>query len=420
MRVLLVNPPHLRLGGGSCSWIGVGLMYVAQSLLEHGHEVKIYNSDKRDRNIVLSDKYYYFELDKVFEQNYNSEYFLDEIVKNILDFNPDVVGFYVYSINIRYVEKIIKRLRQLSKVRIIGGGVHFRYAPKSYNISGLFDAVCVTEGEDVVENMLYVNGVHSSDTIDINRVIKKDIFFENDYDCLMSIEAVRGCPYNCVFCQTGNFTDKKKVKRDIDIVVEEIEYRKSLGIKRFIFSDELIDVKYFRELGNRVSGIELAIETRVDAVNDEKMKILKDLGCLIVKYGIESGSDKQLKIYNKQFGLRDIERAVELTKKYGIMAQGNCVIGCPDSTEEDYNDSYEFFKKLDLDWVSSSILVPFPGTKLFDNVKDKLTPNLRDYMFSGRFANEEWYRFWNITRENLEKFSSLNDNKVHYHDRGKE
>src|SRR4030042_1810805 len=422
MRVILVNAPQYRFIGGSCNFTGVGLTYIAQVLKNNGHEVKIFNADKdNNKNIVLDNRELFFNSYKTFFNKFHSPDLLSDIVKKILSFNPDVVGFYVYSNNRLYIEKIIKEVKNMSskKIRFIAGGIYFRlYSDKMIEVNTYpFDSVCVTEGENCIENMLYNDGVFYNDkkVKDIN--IDKDVFYEEDYlSHLQHIEFSRGCPFQCVYCVSGSL-NSKIFYRDISTVIKDIEYRKSLGVNHFIFIDELFinNKKRLIEFANKLkSKISFTVETRVDSITDESIKILKNIGCDRIKLGVEYGTEKEFLFTNKNTSLYKISIAFDIIKRYDINIQCNNILGAPDCNSNEYLNGIKFLKKLNADWYSTSVLMPFHGTVLYENMKNKINFELEYYLSIGLIYHPSWYDFWNINKEVIDETIKLNENKKNY------
>jgi len=418
-RVLLVNPPNYRLSGASCNWCGVGLQYLAQSLNEKGHYCKIYNSDKgEDMTTLITEEFRFFESDKIHLNNFHSHDFLMEIVHTILDFNPDVVGFYCYTNSLMYITKIVEECRRLnSSIRFIGGGIHWLVTQaKDKNIYP-FDAVCISEGEELIEKMLVEDGILGGGTVDINKYkhISEDVLLDVDFDILANIETSRGCPYKCVFCVSGS-NDEKLRSRDPEIVAKEMEYRMSKGIKYFYFTDELFvkQRKYLLEMKKLIpKDAKFIVETRVDAINDEKISTLAEMGCFRIKFGVEVGTQHQLDVLKKKFTLQQAADAIALTKSYGIEAQCNHILGCPDSDEDEYMKSIEWLINADADWYSTSILMPFLGTVMYDDLLPTLSEELILQMMMGRQHTTEWYDYWGLTDKVLKYACTMNDKKKH-------
>jgi len=121
-------------------------------------------------------------------------------------------------------------------------------------------------------------------------------------------------------------------------------------------------------------GIEISWATpngiRADKVDEELLALMKKAGCYYVVFGIESGNQKILDNINKNETLADIERAVKLAHKSGMMTQGFFILGLPGETEETIKDSVRFAKRLPLDRAQFLILDLLPGSALWKEHKE--------------------------------------------------
>jgi len=118
---------------------------------------------------------------------------------------------------------------------------------------------------------------------------------------------------------------------------------------------------------------------RVDSVDEELFVKLKKSGCYMVSFGIESGSQKVLDSIPKKIKLKDVETAVNLAKKSGLMTFGFFLFGLPAETRETMQQTIDFSKKLNLDIAKFAIVTPFPGTKLFDYLDSSGLINTYDW-----------------------------------------
>ena len=185
----------------------------------------------------------------------------------------------------------------------------------------------------------------------------------------------RGCIYRCIFCSNiSNFGTNMKsariVARDISSIEEEIldcKYR--YGINHLSVQDELFPAS--RELLHKFceitarEGITFNCNTRADILKEEDYRILRESGCLQVGIGVESGSERILRLIGKSVKKEEIGNSFELARKYRIRRVGYFLIGShPDETEEDVFETIRFIKDIKPDLITCTLAVPYPGTRL--------------------------------------------------------
>ncbi len=182
------------------------------------------------------------------------------------------------------------------------------------------------------------------------------------------IMASRGCPYQCRYCSKCVWKSSIRF-RSIENLLEEIELCiEEYGIKDFRFYDDALtlpkwDIQRFCDLiAEKKLGITWNCYSRVNNITEEKLIAMKKGGCYHIKYGIEFGTEKALKITNKGATLDMARNAVRLTKKVGIECKGNFVMGVPGETEEDCKQTVAFAKELSPDLAAFYPFYLIPGS----------------------------------------------------------
>jgi radical SAM superfamily enzyme YgiQ (UPF0313 family) len=107
------------------------------------------------------------------------------------------------------------------------------------------------------------------------------------------------------------------------------------------------------------------IRARVNTVDREMLERLKQAGCVRIHYGVESGTEKILKVLRKGITLEQVEKAFALTREVGIETLAYFMIGNPTETEEDIKKTINFIKKIKPDYVHIAATIPFPATNLY-------------------------------------------------------
>jgi radical SAM superfamily enzyme YgiQ (UPF0313 family) len=187
----------------------------------------------------------------------------------------------------------------------------------------------------------------------------------------------RGCPYDCNFCMKKVFGYKFR-PRTPENVMKEIRFLvNELKIKELAIYDDTFnfDIERAEKILDMiiVEGIKIHIRTtngiRADKVNEKFLMKMKKAGCNYIAYGIESGNQEVLNKIPKNITLDQIREAVRMTKKVGIPVCGFFMVGLFGDTKETMQQTIDFAKELDLDMTAWNLATPYPGTRMFEEVK---------------------------------------------------
>jgi len=344
--------------------------------------------------------------------------------KKILFGNWDIVGISVVTSTMNESIDLTKQLKDLKNPPLlVFGGAHATAVPE--DTLKYCDVVCVGEAEKSFHELCEayknkqsfkdIKGIYFKDKDKVvftglsdfiedldsvpfpdRELLDMDSYFNNKIGrqrwCIpqpsTSMIATRGCPFNCTYCATKYIHGKKIRYRSVKNVIDEIKFLKdTYSIKSIYFNDDTFtaNLSWLTELCRELKklNIKWSTNTRVDLVDEHKIKMMKDAGCSFLSLGIESGSEKILsQILKKGTNLNKIIKAFNLTSKYGIMTQGTCMLGIPGETKEDIKKTIKFVKKIDADSIQFTIFTPFPGTEIFDYVQE-----------NGKFLFDSWKDF---------------------------
>jgi anaerobic magnesium-protoporphyrin IX monomethyl ester cyclase len=182
----------------------------------------------------------------------------------------------------------------------------------------------------------------------------------------------RGCPYGCSFCGRPHL-GKKFRARSAPNVVDEMASCVKMGIREFLIYDDTFTVDKRRVMGicdeiiHRKLDIGWDIRARVDTVDDEMLRKLKDANCERIHYGVESGSDDILKILKKGITVKQVKRAFRLTRQHGIRTLAYFMFGSPGESREDILNSIALIRELKPDYIHVTITTPFPASELYES-----------------------------------------------------
>lgn len=285
---------------------------------------------------------------------------LSAAIDEIEAMKPDVVGFSVYYISEEPTKWMCQELkRRMPNVKIAVGGpnVHKSW----FKIEPYHDYVVIGEGEanllvllDEVEAGIVNNGPKilsqpEDQRININGLPMPDyesIDF-NQYELPNGVnsEISRGCTAKCTFCEETHFW-KYRQRQAVDLVseIEWLYYNKGTDVIWFIDSLVNGNLKELRAFCKAIAAKDLKINwtgyARCDGRMDlEYFKDLKAGGCIMLNYGIESGSQKVLDDMAKGVTIKEMEDNFRDGKAVGVWAATNWIVGFPTEDLQDFSDS---------------------------------------------------------------------------------
>lgn len=208
-----------------------------------------------------------------------------------------------------------------------------------------------------------------------------DLFPLEKYRCpvvklfpFATVIASLNCPFHCRFCTYGNLNFKI---RDFKNLIEELKYLNSFGIKEIRFKDNTFGVNknYLLDLCNKMIdnnfNFSWSCSSRVDLLDNNLLELMKKAGCHTIQFGVESGSQKILDLYNKGIKLEQIKETFRLCKKNGIRTMGHFIIGLPGEDKNTILKTINFSKELDCDFAAFNIASPRIGSDLRREAKEK-------------------------------------------------
>jgi len=188
----------------------------------------------------------------------------------------------------------------------------------------------------------------------------------------------RGCVYWCDFCSTVRMFGRGYRWRSPKNVVDEMQLlHDKYDVTQVTFYDDAFTVnrervfKICEQLHARKLDMTWDCGTRVDMVDREMLKAMRDAGCIAVWLGVESGSEAILGKMNKKIKLDQSRLAYKIAQDVGLMTIANVVLGFPGETEQTAWETIRFVKELNPDHVGFYVATPYPGTPMYDQVKEK-------------------------------------------------
>ena len=311
---------------------------------------------------------------------------------------PDIIGFSILHAN-RWggieIARIAKKIDPDVKIVFGGIGASFLWRHFLTHFPEV-DYVVIGEGE-----YSFLSLVQSLDKKEFNKIENlKGIAYRKDgqpiktplakfirnldefpnparYFEYQHLSLTRGCPADCTFCGSPQFWGHRVRFHSVDYFLDELECLYQKGITFFYVSDDTFTVNKKRviEICKKILKKKLKITwvaiSRVDYVNEEILYWMRKAGCIQISYGVESGSEKIRRFLNKVISRQQIIEAFSATTRYGILARAYFIYGSPDETWETIQETIDLVNDIKPLSVIYYILDIFPGTRLYDDYKNK-------------------------------------------------
>ena len=208
----------------------------------------------------------------------------------------------------------------------------------------------------------------------------------------------KGCKSQCVFCHIHGIP--KSFRSEESVVAEIEECHDRYGIREmdifdpsFTMSRERV-LKICRGIIDKNLDIHWACRTRVDQVDEELLYYMHKSGCVRILYGIESGLDDNLRKMKKDITVKQAKKAVEMTKRSGIMALGFFMLGVPGETEASLYETINYSCGLGLDYAQYHRTMAKPNTELNRKINERLGYNYWEEYLKGRITEQRLPMPW--------------------------
>lgn len=391
----------------------LGLLYIGGYLARMGLRIKIIDVPLKEQ---IRSKHFFENIENTIEAVYQK--MLDEFRK----LKTKIAGISCYTPEYFEVIRLARAIKKIdNSVKIIVGGVHPTLYPQDFFDGETGVDICVLgEGEittyELCQNILSdgkkklteIKGIAYLDT-KLQKLVctprspltenLDDISFP-DYSLIdmdyytnanpyairgcflrsMYLLATRGCPSQCSFCvakKLREFNSTGRMRSAESLIKELKELKEKYAIDSFYFIDDLFtldknNVKRFCNLlRTEKMGLAWGCSSKVSTLNEEVIKIMADVGCIQIDFGVERGSDSALLLIKKGQNIEMIKNVFELCHKYGIRTFTNILVNLPQETEGDLNDILKLLDGLVSEVISINIFTPYPGTEIYEKSQYK-------------------------------------------------
>jgi anaerobic magnesium-protoporphyrin IX monomethyl ester cyclase len=343
----------------------------------------------------------------------------EQIAAEARELQPDVIGVTIVTPVAREAYRMAGLLRG-SGARLLAGGPHATLLPEEPLDHG-FDAVAVGEGEPIIDGAVRalmgdvpwdeVCGlVYRDQDGHIRRTLPSKA--PEDLDLLpfparhladprhygpLAQHAVlfssRGCTARCTYCAGGLFGRQFRFRSAANVLAEIRELHATYGTRHYHFCDDSMSLNRdrFREICTTIVAEKLPITwsmmTRIDAVDQETLRLAAASGCTRIDYGVESGSANTLRKIRKRHNVQMVRQVVPMTKAHGIEPSVFFILGFPWEDTAAIEETRALIEELrpyveEFHPALGSILVPFPSTELYESYRE-------EYGFDGWWLGTE-------------------------------
>jgi len=355
----------------------------------------------------------------------------------LFNYRPDAIFVYLTTNQYALFEYQLQKEWCRLEVPIFTGGPHATSCPEDLlSLDGL-TGVCIGEGEtsarliaqrierddsfDGIPNIWFKRGDrviqnqtgYCEENLDDLPFPDRDIFpyrdmLHNRAINLMGFEFLtsRGCVYGCRYCinpllKRINKSNRRIRRRAVDNVIREIQsvvrqydYRGIIGFHDDVFTSDSAWVEDFVPAFRRTIGLPFWCNAHIRDLDETIVSNLRKGGCFRVHVGIECGNEQiRDRLLNKRISNQEILEKVAVLRKHRVKIVTTFMIGLPDETESELEESIDLCRAIAPDWVLLSTFCPYPGTSLNQKLvsEGKLDPRFyktirSESFYSGTFT----------------------------------
>lgn len=308
---------------------------------------------------------------------------------------PDIAAISAFTGEVRDAYEIADEFRRRG-AKVVLGGIHVSMLPDE----GLEHADCVVIGEAETTWPRVLEDIENGTLKKTYRaetfsglagmpVARRDLLDRNRYFTISSLQATRGCPFDCSFCTVTVYNGRSMRTRPIGEVVDEV--RQLPNKKSIMFLDDNIAIarNYAKELFAALKPLKVRWNSQASfniTKDPELMELMRDSGCDFLLIGFESVDQASLDA-SKKGRWSTMEKYVEAIRtfhEYDINMLGSFVVGLDNDTREIFRATYHFIMDHSIDAAIINILTPYPGTALY-----------AEYAKEGRIFDRDWNNYYN-------------------------
>lgn len=183
----------------------------------------------------------------------------------------------------------------------------------------------------------------------------------------------RGCPYSCTYCFEGVVWGKSVRHRSPESIYEELEYLAKHDVHNVLFLADLFTdrsnhanlIKLCDMIIDRGLKIRWTCNSRVDTLTEPVARKMKEAGCWLVAFGVETGSQTILDNVKKDAKVEQARETLNLCKKVGLKTWAYFIIGLPGENKQTVRETIDFAKSCPIDIALFHVAMPYAGTEFY-------------------------------------------------------
>jgi radical SAM superfamily enzyme YgiQ (UPF0313 family) len=197
----------------------------------------------------------------------------------------------------------------------------------------------------------------------------------------VSLITARGCPFHCAWCSSEVFGHSHRQRSPGNVVDEMMMLKQKYNPDIMWISDDVLTInrkwslQFFDEVKRRGAAHPYECLSRVDLVDQEILRGMKESGCFRIWYGAESGSQKVLDSMTKGTTIEQVRTAARITQDVGMQAGFFILLGYPDESTADLRKTIDLLKETKPDVFGTSVAFPMKGTEFYRRVEDRIIAN---------------------------------------------
>lgn len=197
---------------------------------------------------------------------------------------------------------------------------------------------------------------------------------------IVNMVTSRGCPFDCTFCTAPTFYQKTFRSRSPEAAVDEMKFLiDEYGVETILIQDEnfTLDMKRVEKMMDIMIARNIKVNWYADVgvtvakLNENLIRKMRQTGCTHLRLAIESGDANTLMKMRKPMLLRHPVQVVNWAREIGMKVIAFLLLGLPGESMQSMENTVSFALELGCDWNMISMVLPLPGTKIYEDLKEK-------------------------------------------------